>query len=82
MQAKSIKATWSSAYGGGGCVESVGTKKCLAEGEDLNTIIDLAMTKAMKLTKRSKTKVNDASNSDDEAEHFNFEKLDIRSDSK
>ena len=79
MQAhgKSMKVTWSYSCGGGGHVQFTSVQKRPYDGEDLNTLIASAMAKEIKLRKKSKTKVKDDSNLDDESESSNFEKIDI-----
>ena len=82
-QAKSMKATWLSTCGGGGCRNFAGAKKRPSEDKDLNMLVALPMTKAMKKTKKPKAKDKKrSSDSDEETEQYNFEKLDIGSDSK
>ena len=56
VQVKSIKGTWSSTCGGGGGVIFWGATECLADGEELNTIIALAVVKSIKMNKKSKSK--------------------------
>ena len=68
-----MKETWSSTRGGGGSITFVGAKKRSANNKEINTLFALAVDTDMKPTKKSKAKSKDASDSEDEAEHFNFE---------
>ena len=73
----SIKWTWYSNLRGVGHVKFAGTKKRLADDEELNTLVASAVAKAMKMNKKSKSKDTSESEDDNEAEHFNFEHLKI-----
>ena len=72
VQAKTIKGTWSSDHGGGGRVKFAGAKKRLDNGKEVNTLVSSAMSKAMEMNNKSKTKDSFESEDKKEAEHFNF----------
>ena len=55
-------------------------KKRLAKGEELNMLVALVVTKAMKTTNKSKANDTSYSENDTEAEHFNFKHLKIGTD--
>ena len=81
-KAKSMKATWTYARGGGGRETFAGAKKCVDESEEFNTLSVLYMAKSMKKPRISKAEYKGASNSDEEAEHYTFENLYIGADSE
>ena len=81
-QAKYMKAELFYYPRGVGREKFSGDKNSLADDEDLNTLVALAIVMATITTKFSKVKNKDTSNSNNEAEHFNFENLDISADSK
>ena len=74
-QVKYTKATWSSTCGVGGRVKFAGARKRSSDGKDFNTIVVSSIGKDMKLTKISKAKAKDDSDSDDKAKHFDFENV-------
>ena len=55
-QEKSMRGVWSYNQVGGRHVKFVGTKKHSDGGEELNTLLALAVSKAMKIIKKSKAK--------------------------
>ena len=65
-----------SAHRGGGRGKFMIIKKCLAYGEDLNTLVASTTDKALKL-KKSKAKAKKDSDSDNKLEQFNFENPEI-----
>ena len=68
-----MKAIWSSdCGGGGGRVKFAGTKKRSPDGKDINTLAALAMSKSLKMNKKSKAKAADDSNLDNGSEYFSF----------
>ena len=68
-----MKAPWSSARGGGGGrVKFVGAKKCSSNSEDINSIVVLAVFKALKMNKKSKVKTMDDPELENELDHFHF----------
>ena len=54
LQARYTKAPMLSTCGGGGCVKFVGTKNCLTDCKEVNSLVALAMVKANKINKSTK----------------------------
>ena len=72
-QAKSMKSPWSSSRGGGGGrVKFVGAKKCSSNNEEINSLVVLAVFKALKMNKKSKVKTMDDPELENELDHFHF----------
>ena len=80
VQAKSMKVTRSSARGWGNKFKFLCVKKCLANGEELNAIVALAVAKAVKMTKENSQKDNSDLEDDNNAEQFISDHLNISSD--
>ena len=66
VQAKEncIKDNWYSSRGEKGRVRYAGAKKCLANSNELNTLVASSVAKSMKMIKKFKS--NDTSNSENE----------------
>ena len=72
----------SSCGGGGGHIKFKGAKTWLDDSEELNTLIELDVVKALKINNNYKSSTMDDSNLENELDHFNFEKTKIGADSK
>ena len=59
VQAKYMKDTWLSNFGGGGSVKFNCSKNCSASGKDLNTLSTSAVDKKLRTNNKSKTKSKD-----------------------
>ena len=77
-----MNGTWYSAHVGGGNIKSTRANKYLADDEDLNMLFASAVSKALKMNKKSKEKDTYDSHNDNESEHFNFEHIKIKVDSE
>ena len=72
-----MNITWFSACVEGGHSKFMSTKNWSPGVEELITIVASSVNKSLTFKKKSKDKYWDNLDSDDESEHFNFEKLEI-----
>ena len=73
-----MKDTWKLACRGrGGCIKFAYVKKRSSDSKEHNTPVALAVSKALKTNRRSKSKAMDDSDPKYELENFNFKKPEI-----
>ena len=71
-QAKSMKAIWSSAHGGGGRGKFTSAGKPSADEKDLNTLVASAVEKVLKIRKILKVKLRTTPTYMLSLKHLNF----------
>ena len=76
VQAKSMKSIWLTACGGGaGRVRFQGAKKRPAKGKELNDLVANAVKSVFTTSTRKQAKDLSELVSEDDQDHFNFEKV-------